>query len=247
MVAVGSDCRVLLINENVTRTMPKLASEVKGIGMKCVTFSRSDGSSFCLELYADPVNTVDGYTYNRAAITTWFENHNTSPNTGQVLSDKLLVQNILLNNIFELITKLDENYVLESYFYCSITHDLFQDPVMTVDGHTYERLAIEKWLEHHNISPNTGVTLVDTRVFSNIQLKEVIKSFTNNKDVFCLASFDQSTDDDVFSDFDQIQDNACYFLFEIILGAFLFPFFTFFSLLPNHYSYVYELEDSCFI
>jgi len=223
VVAVGSDCKVILINENVTRTMPKLASEVKDIGMKCLTFSRSDGSSFCLELYADPVNTVDGYTYNRAAITTWFEHHNTSPNTGQDLPDKLLVQNILLNNIFELITKSDTNYLLESYFYCSITHDLFQDPVMTVDGHTYERLAIETWFEDNDTSPNTGIKLPDKRLVSNSQLKRIV------------------------SDYKQSQDNANDFFVEIIIGAFIFPFFVFFSLLPNHYGYVYELEESCFI
>ncbi len=27
------------------------------------------------------------------------------------------------------------------------------DPVIAADGHTYERVAIDQWLQHHHISP----------------------------------------------------------------------------------------------
>ena len=30
------------------------------------------------------------------------------------------------------------------------------EPVSTVDGHTYDRKAIEEWLERHDTSPVTG-------------------------------------------------------------------------------------------
>ena len=33
------------------------------------------------------------------------------------------------------------------------------DPVSTVDGQTYERSAIEKWLQDHDTSPLTGEIL----------------------------------------------------------------------------------------
>ena len=42
---------------------------------------------------------------------------------------------------------------------CGITKDLFVDPVVTCDGHTYSRRAIERWFnDGHNTSPNTGLS-----------------------------------------------------------------------------------------
>jgi hypothetical protein len=41
----------------------------------------------------DPVSTMDGQTYERAAITEWLENNDTSPSTGEILSDKSLIPN----------------------------------------------------------------------------------------------------------------------------------------------------------
>lgn len=39
---------------------------------------------------------------------------------------------------------------------CPITSRLMREPVTTSDGHTYEREAIETWLESHNTSPMAG-------------------------------------------------------------------------------------------
>lgn len=40
-----------------------------------------------------------------------------------------------------------------------ITQEIMRDPVITADGHSYERTAIEKWLKHHDTSPKTGEVL----------------------------------------------------------------------------------------
>ncbi|CAI5521754.1 unnamed protein product [Closterium sp. Naga37s-1] len=40
-----------------------------------------------------------------------------------------------------------------------ITQEIMRDPVITADGHSYERAAIEKWLMHHDTSPMTGKVL----------------------------------------------------------------------------------------
>ncbi|CAI5474457.1 unnamed protein product [Closterium sp. Yama58-4] len=40
-----------------------------------------------------------------------------------------------------------------------ITQEIMQDPVITADGHSYERAAIENWLMHHDTSPMTGKVL----------------------------------------------------------------------------------------
>jgi hypothetical protein len=36
---------------------------------------------------------------------------------------------------------------------------LMVDPVIAADGHTYERAALQEWLQHHSTSPVTGATL----------------------------------------------------------------------------------------
>ena len=40
-------------------------------------------------------------------------------------------------------------------FLCSITGEVFIDPVIAEDGHTYERTAIIDWLKKNSISPLT--------------------------------------------------------------------------------------------
>ena len=46
------------------------------------------------ELMTDPVFTMDGQTYERAAIEAWLRNHDTSPATGKPLPSKKLVPNV---------------------------------------------------------------------------------------------------------------------------------------------------------
>ena len=52
---------------------------------------------------------------------------------------------------------------------CSITGELFEDPVVTEDGHTYERTAIEEWFHSQKMagrpvtSPLTNVKLKHAR------------------------------------------------------------------------------------
>ena len=42
------------------------------------------------------------------------------------------------------------------HFLCPITHEVFDDPVIYVDGHTYSRCAIQEWLRRSEASPMTG-------------------------------------------------------------------------------------------
>lgn len=63
-----------------------------------------------------------------------------------------------------------------SSFLCPITQDVMTDPVMTADGHTYEREAIEHWLESHNTSPLTGLPLSSHVLTPNTQLLAQIRA-----------------------------------------------------------------------
>lgn len=49
-------------------------------------------------------------------------------------------------------------------FTCRLSLFIMQDPVKTSDGETYDRLAIEFWLQEHDTNPITGAQLPDKRL-----------------------------------------------------------------------------------
>ena len=59
-------------------------------------------------------------------------------------------------------------------FVCPITHELLVDPVCTVDGHIYERAAIEHWLTQHATSPLTGIELQSTQLIPQHSLRSLV-------------------------------------------------------------------------
>ncbi|CAE7475977.1 dbr1, partial [Symbiodinium sp. CCMP2456] len=66
-------------------------------------------------------------------------------------------------------------------FRCVITRDLMERPVITSDGHTYERSAIAKWLEEHSTSPKTGQELPDKVLRPNHALRAQIIAYRERK------------------------------------------------------------------
>ena len=51
------------------------------------------------EIMTDPVTTLDGFTYERAAITEWLRTKDTSPKTGATLESKMLIPNHLVRGM----------------------------------------------------------------------------------------------------------------------------------------------------
>lgn len=64
---------------------------------------------------------------------------------------------------------------LPEAFTCPITSELMADPVTTADGFSYEREAIEKWLQDHTISPLTGAPLKHLELIPNMALRSAIQ------------------------------------------------------------------------
>ena len=60
-------------------------------------------------------------------------------------------------------------------FKCPITTFIMTDPVCAEDGHTYERRAIERWLEDHDTSPLTGAKLPSKMLLTNYALRNAIE------------------------------------------------------------------------
>jgi len=63
---------------------------------------------------------------------------------------------------------------MESYK-CPITHKIFEDPVISDDGHTYERKAIEDHIRQHGISPITKEPISIDTLKTNHIVKRMIE------------------------------------------------------------------------
>ncbi len=53
------------------------------------------------------------------------------------------------------------------------------EPVIAADGHTYEKAAIESWLQHNTTSPVTGDFLAHARVVPNVLIRTLIRDSAN--------------------------------------------------------------------
>jgi hypothetical protein len=60
-------------------------------------------------------------------------------------------------------------------FLCPITYEVLRDPVIAADGNTYERSAIQKWIEKTQTSPLSGETLEHILLSANRTLKKIIQ------------------------------------------------------------------------
>ncbi len=95
---------------------------------------------------------------------------------GIVLNDK----RVLEAAIEKLKSTIVKKKIPEEYL-CPITHEVMTDPVVTSDGNTYERQAIEQWLKKNNTSPLTNKPLANKKVIPNQHLKNTITKFMNDK------------------------------------------------------------------
>lgn len=64
-----------------------------------------------------------------------------------------------------------------SHFICPISQDVMKDPYVAVDGYTYDRRAIEKWLEGNDKSPMTNLPLPNKHLIPNYTLLSAIKEW----------------------------------------------------------------------
>jgi hypothetical protein len=56
-------------------------------------------------------------------------------------------------------------------YYCPITQDVMEDPVMDREGNTYERAAIVLWLSRNDTSPVTRAPLAVDHLVPNRALR----------------------------------------------------------------------------
>jgi len=86
---------------------------------------------------------------------------------------ELQAENLALKQQIREITE-----VLQKDLECPISHEVFRDPVMLRDGHTYERKSIEDWFDRkNNTSPMTRQVLRRPRAYlPNIIVKKMVNA-----------------------------------------------------------------------
>lgn len=62
-------------------------------------------------------------------------------------------------------------------FVCPITTEIIMDPVVAVDGHTYERAAIEEWFKTKSTSPKTNEVLPSKMLIPNRAIRNQILEY----------------------------------------------------------------------
>ncbi|CAN4097237.1 unnamed protein product [Withania somnifera] len=68
-----------------------------------------------------------------------------------------------------------------SHFKCPLLKEVIQDPCVAADGYTYDRKAIESWLQNNDNSPVTHLPLPHKHLLPNYTLLSAIKEWKSGK------------------------------------------------------------------
>lgn len=65
---------------------------------------------------------------------------------------------------------------------CHHMQALFVDPVIAADGVTYERSAMEAWLQTSSFSPSTQLPLLHSRLVPNVVIRGFAQMLLDNQE-----------------------------------------------------------------
>jgi hypothetical protein len=100
------------------------------------------------------------------------------------LAKKTVENEVLVNEGRELARQLITG---SDAFACPITREIMDDPVICSDGHTYERVAIEQWLQSNSRSPKTNQHLPSRVLIPNYAMRQAIESMSES--LSCVKKF----------------------------------------------------------
>ena len=106
-----------------------------------------------------------------------------------------------LKSILQLKSRRLQGMKIRDEFLCPITYELLREPVVALDGHTYEKSAIEKWLKSNHTSPRSGEIMEDS-ILPNTNLKKLIHDMINEggAGLYTNDTFDSERLFDVFAE-----------------------------------------------
>jgi hypothetical protein len=77
--------------------------------------------------------------------------------------------------------RFDETEAIPHELICPITLDIFSDPVIVSDGHTYERRSIADWIRQDGRSPMTRELLLCDVMIPNVQMRQLVEAYYNQQ------------------------------------------------------------------
>lgn len=112
------------------------------------------------DIMVDPVFTADGETYERAAITTWLKENNTSPKTNEILEHKSLTPNRALKS--QILDFVDNNrqYFEKEFMDTSARGDLSVLTLITKLGININLKDNNGWTALHHAAQNNRQDIV---------------------------------------------------------------------------------------
>ncbi|KAI9118991.1 hypothetical protein K1719_009666 [Acacia pycnantha] len=73
---------------------------------------------------------------------------------------------------------------IPSYFICPLSLELMVDPVIVASGQTYDRMSIQKWLDHGlTVCPRTHQRLAHTNLIPNYTVKAMVANWCEENNV----------------------------------------------------------------
>jgi hypothetical protein len=135
-------------------------------------FSASSNLVYSSQINTKPINIISNQIeYNRENVS----------NVREVVQKIEGTENLNLENkkYLEALREMKKmfNNNIPPELLCPITEEIFFDPVMTCDGQTYERKAIEYWLQNHDTSPVTNLKLQSKNLIPNFVVKKIVREY----------------------------------------------------------------------
>lgn len=139
-----------------------------------------------LEDISNPLISPRGITYDASSILMWLLEASTDPVSIESLTPKQLLPNDLVKKIKKLF---NENPIefdkLVDLLKCPLTKKIFIDPVVAIDGETYEHVAIEKFIKEN---PSFKKYQGKTPLYPNLFIKNLViqLNLLTQKQLDCL-------------------------------------------------------------
>lgn len=88
--------------------------------------------------------------------------------------------------------QVESDLIVPPGFECPITDEIMQDPVIALDGISYERAAIQEWFGRGNhLSPVTHTKLPNLTLIPNISLRKAIQEFVAKRPILQREAISQ--------------------------------------------------------
>lgn len=156
-VAIGSVGMAQIVDEMAGDWPANLAEEFAGLGLKCLSVNQELDAELSIARVMEQLNRMK----NRA--------DESMATVGSEPADPGGVDE-------------EDSCDVPKVFLCPILQDVMKNPHVAADGFSYEREAIQEWLETgHDTSPMTNLRLKHTRLTPNHALRSLIQDWQNKR------------------------------------------------------------------